>query len=238
MVSKTAFVTGSDRGLGFALVQVLLGRGYKVFAGSYMPEWGDLVKLTHEHQGNLHILPLDVTDEESVKKAAASIQAKVDHLDLVINNAGIFKDSSGDILGELNFDDMRRLYETNTLGPLRVTNSIIHLLTVGTQKLLVNISSEAGSISDCWRKSEFGYSMSKTAVNMQSAILQNHLKEYGVKVLAFHPGYVRSYMLGQLNTEATVEPIDSAEGIIEQTLKAHSLDGPIYLDYQGNQIEW
>ena len=237
-MTKTAYVTGSDRGLGLALVQVLLRRGYKVFAGSYMPEWGDLVKLTQEYQSMLHILPLDVTDEESVKKAAATIQEEVSHLDLVINNAGIFKDSSGDIVDELNFDDMKRLYDTNTLGPLRVTNSIIKLLTEGTQKLLVNISSEAGSISDCWRKSEIGYSMSKTALNMQSAILQNRLKEYGVKVLAFYPGYVRSYMLGQLNTEATVEPIDSAEGIIEQSLKPQSLEGPIYLDYQGNPIDW
>lgn len=236
---KTAYVTGSDRGLGLALVKVLLSKGYKVFAGSYMPEWPELNEVKETAGDSLTIISLDVTDEDSVREAANQISQETEHLDILINNAAILKDSSGDIFEELNFDDMMKLYNTNTLGPLRVTNSVVNLLIKGEEKRLVNISSEAGSIADCWRKQEYGYSMTKTALNMQSAILNNHLKEYGVHVYAFQPGYMRSFMFGELNTEAPVEPIESATGIVNQILKEpRSVDHVSYIDYQGNPLPW
>ncbi|PZD97649.1 short-chain dehydrogenase [Paenibacillus sambharensis] len=237
MTNKTSYITGCDRGLGLGLARQLLDRGYTVFAGRYMNDWPELDELAGQTD-RLHILPLDVTSETSVQEAAAAIRKNTDRLDLLINNAAIFKDRSGDIFGELHFGDMMKLYDTNTLGPLRVTHSVVDLLVKGEDKRLVNISSESGSIANNYRKQEFGYSMSKTAVNMQSVMLQEHLKEYGIKVLAFHPGYVRSYMLGKFNEHAAVEAEDSAKGILKQTLRAHELDGPIYMDYEGNLLPW
>jgi len=104
--------------------------------------------------------------------------------------------------------------------------------------MLVNISSEAGSIGDCWRKKEFGYSMSKAALNMQSVILQNHLKEYGVKVLAIHPGYMKSYMLGEKNYDADIEPEAAAENIFKLLEEKKDINTPIFYDYQGNELPW
>ncbi|CAM4284583.1 SDR family oxidoreductase [Paenibacillus tarimensis] len=237
MANKTAYVTGCDRGLGLALARQLLERNYIVFAGEYMKAWPELGELGR-FSGRLHIVPLDVTSRESVEGAAAVIRGQTDKLDLLINNAAIFTDRSGDIFGELYDEDLLRLYNTNALGPLRVTNSVIDLLVKGRDKRLVNISSESGSIGNNWRKQEFGYSMSKAALNMQSVMLQEHLREYGIKVLALHPGYVRSYMLGKLNEDATVEADDAAAGILQETLRPHALDGPVYLDYKGNQLPW
>jgi NAD(P)-dependent dehydrogenase (short-subunit alcohol dehydrogenase family) len=237
-MTKFAYITGADRGLGLALSKVHLRQGYTVFAGSYMPDWPELTELKKEYEKELIIVPLDVSNLASVQSAAEIISKQTDRLDVVINNAAIFKDRSGNIFEEQNYEDMHNLYNTNTLGPLRVTHSVISLLLKGEQKSLVNISSEAASIEENWRTEGFGYSMSKTALNMQCAILQEHLQEYDIKVLAFHPGYVRSYIKGEFNEEATVEASDSAEGIYKVIQEQKDIKGHMYFDYQGRQMPW
>lgn len=237
-MEKTAYVTGCDRGLGLGLAKVLLAEGYKVFAGSYLTEWPELTELA-EKEPRLRIVPVDIASDKSVAKAASIIAAETDKLDILINNAAIYRDRSEDILGDLYFEDMLNVFNTNALGTLRVTQSVIRLIMNGEGKRIVNISSEAGSIADNWRKHEYGYCMSKAAVNMQSAILQNHVKEFGIKVMCFHPGWVRSYMSGKFNDKATVEAIDSAKGIIAQVLQPQEItELPSYTDYTGKPLNW
>lgn len=259
-----AYVTGADRGLGLALTEVLLKNNYKVYAGSYLSDWNALDDLKKEYGDSLEIISLDVTEEQSVEEAAKIVKKDTDTLDVLINNAGIIMNRSGNILEDLYYEDMRKMYEVNTLGPLKVTHSVINLLLKGNKKLLINISSEAGSIGDCWRKKEFGYSMSKSALNMQSAILHNHLKGYGFKVLALHPGWLKSYMLGEKNMEADIEPEVSAESIyrmfiedeiadrntednydlnnhynsVDKGNRGNREEAAIYYDYQGNRLPW
>ncbi len=238
-MKKHVCITGADRGLGLALVKKFIREGYIVYAGSYLTNWHELPEQKRLYPDQLFILPLDISDGQSVQNAADCIMQHSHELDILINNAGIYLDEhAGSILEDLDFEDMKRMYEVNTLGPLRVTQALIPLLLKGTRKLVVNISSEAGSVGDCWRNKEYGYSMSKAALNMQCAILQNHMKEYGVKVLAVHPGWVRSYMLGKFNEEATVEAEDSAAGIYTLTVEQTELNAPMYLDYQGRVLPW
>ncbi len=238
-MKKHVFITGADRGLGLALVKKFIREGYIVYAGSYLTNWHELPEQKRLYPDQLFILPLDISDGQSVQNAADEIIQHSHELDILINNAGIYLDEhAGSILEDLDFEAMKRMYEVNTLGPLRVTQALIPLLLKGTRKLVVNISSEAGSVGDCWRNKEYGYSMSKAALNMQCAILQNHMKEYGVKVLAVHPGWVRSYMLGKFNDEATVEAEDSAEAIYKLTVEQTELNAPMYLDYQGRVLPW
>src|SRR5690554_4030412 len=237
-MKKYAYITGADRGLGSALTQLYLEKEYIVFAGQYMPDWHELSDLKDTYQDNLIIVPLDISSDESVNQAATIIKNHTEYLDVLINNAGIGGDRSVTILDELNFELMTKLYNTNTLGPLRVTHSIIDLLLQGESKKLVNISSEAGSIADNWRDGTFGYCMSKTALNMQSAILQEHMKEFGVKVLAFHPGWLRSYMSNKLNEEATEEPIESARSIIQLIEDNNDIEKHMYMDWTGKELPW
>lgn len=237
-MEKTAFVTGCDRGLGLALVKVLLDKGYKVFAGSFLPEWTELAKLAEEHS-KLRILTLDIGSDESVAGAAELVKSETDHLDILINNAAIYNDHSGGLFDELNFDAMLNMYNVNTLGMLRVSRSLVDWLLKGEQKRLINISSEAGSIADNWRKSQYDYCMTKAAVNMQGTIMQLHLKKFGVKVMHFHPGFVRSYISGTFNENATVDALDSAKGIIRQVLEPQEInDHPSYTDYEGKALPW
>jgi NAD(P)-dependent dehydrogenase (short-subunit alcohol dehydrogenase family) len=236
---KTAYVTGADRGLGHGLTQVLLERGYKVYAGQYMPEWEQLGALKEQYGGRLTILPLDISNLEQVNAAAGAIRQNEDSLDVLFNVAGIVgKAGNGTIFdefGEEDYEAARRYYDVNTLGPLRVTRSVIGLILKGQGKAIVNISSEAGSVGGNWRKDGYGYCMTKAALNMQSAILQHSLLEHKVKVFCLHPGWLRSYMSGKLNEQGTDDPADVANriaGLLESGTWM-DLASPMYLDYRG-----
>ncbi|SDN98416.1 SDR family oxidoreductase [Alkalicoccus daliensis] len=237
-MKQTVYITGADRGLGLALSRSFLEQGYYVFAGRYMQDWTELDTLQSEYPEDLEILPLDVNNQQSVDEAARQIGSRSGQLDILINNAAIFKDRSEDIYGEFHYEDMMKLYETNVFGPLRVSQSVIPLLLKGEGKMLANISSEAGSLADSWRKKEYGYSMSKAALNMQLTILQNQLAEHGIKVMAFQPGYVKTYIMGDFNNEATIEAEVSAAGITKEILKFPPLEEHMFIDYEGNKMNW
>ncbi|MFW6409924.1 MAG: SDR family NAD(P)-dependent oxidoreductase [Halanaerobiales bacterium] len=237
-MEPNVYITGADRGLGFSLAKKFLQEGYTVYAGRFLEDWDWLSRLQKDYPARLSLITLDVGDLKSVENAAEEIAAKTSSLDILINNAGILYKNVEDIFGNLDYEAMRKMYEINTLGPLKVTSSVVELLVEGEEKILVNISSEAGSIGDCWRKKEYGYTMSKAAVNKQSAILQNHLREYGIKVFAIHPGYLRSYMFGEKNLDGDIEPADSAEGIYSLIKKNRDLDCHIYYDYRGRELPW
>ncbi|SEN96583.1 SDR family oxidoreductase [Paenibacillus sp. OV219] len=240
-MKRYAFVTGADHGLGFALVKELLNRQYCVIAGRYMADNQQLTDLAELWQDQLSLVELDVASDRSVADAAAQIARITDTLELVINNAGILGDIQATILDPLPFADIQHVYNVNTLGPLRVTNAVAPLVLRGESKLFVQISSEAGSIGDCERNSWFGYCMSKTAVNMQGALIHNEVKKSGGKVLLLHPGWVQSYMSGSLNTEATLTADESAAHLIDriqEEIPAAPEEKPKYLDYEGNKLPW
>ncbi|WP_078544603.1 SDR family NAD(P)-dependent oxidoreductase [Litchfieldia alkalitelluris] len=238
-MKQTVYITGADRGLGLSLSKVFLEKNFRVFAGRYMNDWPELDELKKQFDEDLEIISLDVTNQQSVDEAARLISEKANgQLDILINNAAIYKDRSKDIFGEFYYDDMMKLYDTNVFGPLRVSQSVVPLLMKGERKMLANISSEAGSLADSWRIKEYGYCMTKSALNMQLTILQNHLKDFGIKVLALHPGYVKTYIMGDFNHEATIEAVESATGIVNEILKAPAIEEHMFIDYQGNKMNW
>lgn len=239
MKSK-AYVTGADRGLGLGFVQSLLEQDYQVYAGSYMPEWIELQELKKRYEDNLVVIPLDVSSDESVNNAAGIIKGHTDYLNVIINNAGIASDRSGTLLEGQYLDDIRTLFEINTFGPLRVTQSVLQLLLNGSQKTVMNISSLAGSIELLTRKNQIGYTMSKAALNMLSKSMHNNLMEFGVKLLVIHPGWMRSHIFGDIEKmkDAPLEPIESARAIVKLIHSKTEINDDIYMDYQGNPLRW
>ena len=232
---KTVFITGADKGLGYSLSQRFLRSGAHVFAGQHQAN-SDLSDLAKSFPKTLTPIPLDVTQLESVSQAAGSVAKLTPALDILINNAGVMLEKRTPLL-ELDLAHLP-LFETldvNTFGPLRMVQQFLPLLEKGDQKLILNISSEAGSITDCWRESEFAYSMSKAALNMQSKILQNHLKPRGFKILAVHPGWMRTDMGG---ADADINADEAAEGIFNLAVKKWNLDDEIYMDYLAQPISW
>ena len=232
---KTVFITGADKGLGFSLVQRFLREGVRVFAGQLHSN-SDLLRLAKSFPQALTPILLDVTDLDSVSQAAGSVAKLIPGLDILINNAGVMLETRTP-LPELNLAHVP-LFETldvNAFGPLRMVQQFLPLLEKGDHKLIINISSEAGSIADCSRESEFAYCMSKAALNMQSKILQNYLKPHGFKILAVHPGWMQTDMGG---ANATIHPGEVANDIFNLAVKNWNLNNEIYMDYRGQPLPW
>ncbi len=241
-MKKNAFVTGADRGLGYSLTEVLLENDYRVFAGRYMKDWPWLDRLKEKHGDDLYLVDLDISDTASVKRAAESIKIETDSLDLLINNAAIVgpEENNLAIFEDVDIDKILRVYNVNTLGALRVTHALIDLVLNSRDKLIVNISSEAGSIARCWRTGEYGYCMSKAALNMQSAILHNSIREKGGQVLVVHPGWMQTYMQGVRNDKADFPPEKSASDIYKLIQRKDEFKGdkPVFIDHLGNLWPW
>ncbi len=240
-MTETVFISGANRGIGLALTNRFLEGDFHVFAGSRRLSPG-LSSLLKEFPKNLTLVKLDVTDMDSICQAVKEVSETVPALDILINNAAVYLDNKGVVLEELNLEDehLEKTMDVNVYGPLRMTQKFLPLLEVGSrregkQKLIVNISSEAGSIADGWRKEAFAYCMSKSALNMQSRILQNYLGPRGFKILAVHPGWVRTDMGG---TNATISTKESAEGIFKLAMKKWAGEDVIYIDYKGNAMRW
>lgn len=239
-MERTVFVTGGDRGLGIGLCAGLLKQGWRVFAGQYLPEWHELAGLKQEYPDMLQIVPLDVSSMESVKAAAEITKTHTDHLDVLINNAGVNSETIYvGIRTPQDYDEMHRLYDVNALGPLRVVEVFLPLLDRGQAKRLCFISSEAGSIGAAERTSWFSYCMSKAALNMGVKILFNDLHPAGYTFRVYHPGWVRSYMHGKKALEANLEPEEAAAYAIPILLNDREDEDRLALvDYEGKEWPW
>ncbi len=237
---RYALITGTDHGIGLELARQLLERGYFVTACRVDPKEEQIDELQTAHPESMQVLTVDIGQDGSVAAMKAAVENSTPYLDLLINCAGILGDMQKTIGDTLDFDEMLRVINVNALGTLRMTNALAGHLLRGEEKLIVNISSEAGSIQDCWRVGWFGYCMSKAANNMQGALTQNALRAQGVRVLQIHPGHVATYMRGHLDTTASVSPPDSAAGILRVALDMPlpPSDRPLYLDYQGKELRY
>lgn len=229
-------ISGASRGLGYELVKTYLEAGFTVYAGVRNLKRDRFNELKGKYREALQVIIMDVASTESVEAGAAAVKGMTSELDMIINNAGIYPEGGQKVLEEIDVDNFLGTYNINTLGAMRVAREFTGLLEKGSMKTLVNISSEAGSIGACHRDKEFDYCMTKAALNMQSVILQNYLRNRGIKVLAVHPGWIRSNMGGSGADLSTSEAAGLVSGVIEKFRK--DLNGPVYVDYKGNIFKY
>ena len=235
--TPTVFITGADKGLGLALANIFLNNRFHVFAGKFTRARGALDRLAALHPARLTLIRQDVASMPSIRRSARELAKRTPALDILINNAGITFQQTKLPLPATDLADghLEAIMAVNTFGPLRVTQQFLPLLERGRRKRIVNITSEAGSIAGCTRESWFGYCMSKTALNVQSQLLQRYLAPRGFKVLAIHPGWLQTDMGGP---QATIDPAASAAGIFTLATKKWSARSPIYMDYNGKPMRW
>jgi len=243
-MKKTVLITGSNHGLGLSLVNVFLDNGYTVFAGVYKLTDDSLIQGIKNRDG-LFMVDLDVSDSNSVERAAENVKEITESLDILINNAGILCKDSYDkkhctVFDSLDADSMMEAYNVNALGALRVANAFTALLMKGEDKLLVNISSEAGSIGACTVSDWHGYRMSKAAMNMAGALIHNEYVKHGGRVWQIHPGWMQTYMHGDRYDIADLTPDFSAENIYKliRDMESFKSDSPVFMDIYGKPWPW
>lgn len=227
-------ITGANRGLGLALSKILLSQGHQLFV-MVRHISTDLEALLQQYADQLKVFTADVTDEPSIVKAVALIKKETTSIDMLINNSAVLFPGDNVPFEQVDFSVYEATYQVNAIGPLKVAKHVLPLVRRGHKKHIINISSEAGSISNAWRKSEYAYCMSKSALNMASRILQNDVEEDGIKVLAVHPGWFSSDMG---TSAAPITPDQSAAKVVSLISKTFDLKGHMYFDLEGNEMSW
>jgi NAD(P)-dependent dehydrogenase (short-subunit alcohol dehydrogenase family) len=231
--SKTALITGANKGIGFETCRQLLQKGYRVFVASRRKEEGRKAADELSRQGGTAtFVYLDVTDPASVRKAGREVADQTDHLDALINNAGIYPDGETSIL---NVDQplLEKSFLTNTAGAVLVSQAVWPLLARSRIGRIVNVSSGLGALSDMGAVAP-SYSISKTALNAVTRQLAAALKDKGIIVNSVCPGWVRTEMGGQ-NAPRSVE--EGASGIVWAATEAPAeLTGNFLRD--GKVIPW
>ena len=243
-MKNTILITGANRGLGLSLAEVFADHGFSVFAGVYpRVERAQIDRLRGRE--NVYIMDMDVTDIQSVRDAARFVEEYSTSLDVLVSNAAIMAPDENQsvthtILEPQHFDWIREVIDVNAVGAVRVANVFAPFLLRGDTKLLVNISSESGSIAGCDRTGWFGYCMSKAALNMAGALMQNEWAKHGGQVFLIHPGYMQTYTHGERNMAATYHPDFSAEHIFRLIQDAERYRSPkaVFMDLFGKPLEW
>jgi len=199
---KTALITGANKGIGYEVARQLASKGFHVFVGARNAKAGrKAAEEMGKKCGKATFLEIDVADNDSVKKAAREFSNSEDHLDVLVNNAGVVLDGDEAIL-EISDDLFRKTLETNTLGALRVTRAFVPLLRKSKAPRVINVSSGSGQLTggaDGWAPA---YSISKSALNGVTSQLAAALPKFAVNSVC--PGWVRTDMGGK-NANRSVE---------------------------------
>jgi len=215
---KTALVTGANKGIGFATVRGLAKQGYQVWLGARDRGLGERAVEKLRSEGlDVQFLSIDVSNDSSVQQAALILGKQINHLDLLINNAGMGPNMDTSPSVE-NVESIHKIYQVNVFGPIRVTQALLSLLRSAREARIIMVSSILGSLAlglddsiIYGQVNMLGYSSSKTALNAVTAAFAKELKAEGIKVYAVEPGNIKTDLnnnTGKLSTdEGAIVPL-------------------------------
>jgi len=222
----TILITGANRGIGLEYAKQFAEKGYRVIGTARDPaDAAELSKVA------ARVEQLDVTDAASVAALAKRLDGVP--IDILVNNAGVL-DRSDVTIEKVDFDMLRQTFEVNAYGPLRVTQALMPNLRSGKRKLIVNMSSQLGSIENS-KGQMYAYRGSKAALNQFNKTLSAELQPEGFVCVVLHPGWVRTDMGGPSATYAPEESVQGLVGVIE---KLGPADNGHFYDFQGKPIPW
>jgi NAD(P)-dependent dehydrogenase (short-subunit alcohol dehydrogenase family) len=223
----TYLITGANRGLGLEFARQLSKRpDTTIIATARQPEKAtDLARLVHQ------VLPLDVTDADSLRALAVTLKDRP--IDVLINNAGVSSEVKS--VAKLDLAELQRVFAINAFGPMLVTGAVLENLRAGRRKTVFNITSQLGSIASNTGGSSYAYRASKTALNQLTVSLSHELKAEGFTCVAVHPGWVQTDMGGK-NAPLTTEVSIAAMLRVIDDLKPE--DTGKFLNYDGAPLPW
>ena len=196
---STYLVTGANRGIGLEYCRQLKERGDNVIA---------VCRSASDELDNLGIsveTDVDLTSDEQIADLVKRLDGK--SIDVLINNAGIVERIS---LEHLDLNSIRKQFEVNALGPLRLTQALLPNLKKGSK--IIMMTSRMGSIDDNTSGGSYGYRMSKVALSMAGKSLSVDLKSQGIAVAILHPGLVKTRMTDF--TDSGITPEQAVKGLL------------------------
>lgn len=210
---RIALVTGGNRGIGFETCRQLGRKGLRVILAARNAAAGERAAgILKSESLEVEFRLLDVSKVETIDACAESIDRDLGRLDVLVNNAGIMRDSSkrGASIFQADRELVRDTFDVNTLGPLMVANALVPLMRRHDYGRIVNVSSGMGQLSEM-DGGYPGYRISKTALNAVTVILARELEGTNIKVNSVCPGWVRTDMGGD---KAPRSPEQGADTIV------------------------
>ncbi|MGI9272620.1 MAG: SDR family oxidoreductase [Woeseiaceae bacterium] len=222
----TVLITGANRGIGLELARQYEADGWQVIGTARKPD-----AATELHALDVQIVQLDVTEQESVDRMAASLSDQP--IDVLINNAGILPMVRS--ISAIDFDQFNYIMAVNAVGPIRVTQALLPNLRAGHSKKIINTTSVLGSIGGNSSGGFYGYRESKAALNMFTRSLAAELGSEGFTCIVMHPGWVRTDMGGP-NAPTLVH--ESAQGIRSVIENIEPSDNGSFWTHEGEILPW
>jgi NAD(P)-dependent dehydrogenase (short-subunit alcohol dehydrogenase family) len=227
-MTKFAFVSGANKGIGYEVVRQLAVRNYTVFLGARNEELG-LKAVESLGKSNVSYVQVDVTDTESIQNAKNKILKMTDHLDLLINNAGIALDF-GISPTELKIDTLREEFNVNFFGTFQMIQTFLPLIKNAQRGKIVNVTTDMASQTmfdngQAGHLNLLGYNSSKTAAN---ALTLSFGKEFGIngpKIFSVTPGFTSTDLNG--NAPGGKTTAEGAKIIVDYALSENGYNGKI-----------
>uniref|UniRef100_A0A3Q1GSH0 Si:dkey-12e7.4 n=1 Tax=Acanthochromis polyacanthus TaxID=80966 RepID=A0A3Q1GSH0_9TELE len=252
----SVLVTGANRGLGLELVERLASGGFspgKIIATTRNTATAEKLQELAEKHPNIHIVTLDVVNQDSIEKCAADVAQLVQEegLNCLINNAGINVVAD---FHSVTAEKMIENFHTNSVAPLMITKAFLPLLkraasrgalagskTMSIQRAaVINMSSLLGSVELNWGERGntfkwYPYRTSKSALNMVTRCMAVDLEPDGILCMVIHPGWVRTDMGG---SEAPLSPEESISAVLSVIGGLTEKDHGSFLNFTGEQLPW
>ncbi|KAF3482005.1 short chain oxidoreductase [Arthroderma uncinatum] len=247
-------LTGTSRGIGLALVSILATKPASevstVFAAA-RTETDALKELIAKFAGRVEFVPIDVTSEEKVKRAAEQVEKSLGGkgLDVLINGVGIMNFTPD---GIETMSDLNSTFNSNVTSAHLVTSAFLPLLKKGALKKVANISTTLGSMGMAPTFKPFpvpAYKVSKAALNMLTVQYAQTFADEGFTFAAISPGWVQTDLGG---AQADLTPSQSATAVLDIVSNISKTDNGKFFNilvsgwekaagpnqYDGAQVPW
>lgn len=191
---KTAFVTGSNRGIGLGIVKKFIENEINVFACSRSDSdefSAELEKLNSENKAKATPLYFDITDEKAVRDAVAFAEKESGGIHILVNNAGI-NQAFAYLMTRMS--DMRDMFDTNFFAPVYLSQMVARFMIKRKDGSIINIASVSGMVSS---KGNISYGSSKAALIFATKNMALELGQYGIRVNCISPGFIDTSMWRQ-----------------------------------------
>ncbi len=229
--TPTILLIGASRGLGLAMADIFLKKGWHVVGTVRGNARTPLHALADRHPGRLDIEAVDICEPDQIAALRARLDGRM--FDILFVNAGTTNRDPTQTIGEVSTDDFVHVMLTNTLGPMRVVDTLESL--VPADGIVAVMSSGQGSVGNNEGGQREVYRASKAALNMCMRSFAARHAGASRTMLAMAPGWVRTDLGG---TEAPLTIEDSVPSLVEVVLSQRGTPGLRYLDYRGRTVPW
>lgn len=225
----TILVTGANRGIGFEFARQYAAEGWRVHAACRDPGAAAALKSV---RGDVALHRLDVTAPDHVRDFAQALAGAP--IDLLVNNAGIAAHAKTS-LGDMDYALWEETMRVNVMGPMRVAEALAANVAASQRRIMLFVSSRAGSIADNLSGGRYLYRSSKAALNMVVKSLAIDLIPKRIICAAVHPGWARTDMGTAAAPIAAADSVAALRALVERLEPHHN---GRFLNYDGQELRW